>query len=246
MKSDPFRDHLFHLAPWESGGSVIGVEDWSEIRRLHRAEGMSIKGIARHLGIARNTVRRAVASGDPPKYRRGPKGWIVDAVEPAIRELLAQYPRMPATVIAERIGWERSLSVLKRRVRELRPVYLPADPRLADGVSARRAGPVRSVVPPADIPLGFGQTGRPPVLVTVSGCSRVITARMLPSTQAADLVSGHWALLSGWKAVPRALVWNNEAAIGRRREGWAVLGHEFAALAGLLACKVILRRPPRS
>ena len=107
---------------------MIGVEDWAEIRRLHRAEGMSIKGIARHLGIARNTMRRAVASDDPPKYRRAPKGSIVDEVEPAIRALLAEFPRMPATVIAERIGWQRSLSVLKRRVAELRPAYLPADP----------------------------------------------------------------------------------------------------------------------
>ena len=29
---------------------------------------------------------------------------------------------MPATVIAERIGWDRSLTVLKERVRLLRPV----------------------------------------------------------------------------------------------------------------------------
>lgn len=56
-------------------------------------------------------------------------------------------------------------------------------------------------------------------------------------------MSGHWDLLFGWNAVPLALVWDNEAAIGRRREGRVVLGHEFAALAGLLACKVILCRP---
>ena len=33
----------------------------------------------------------------------------MDAVEPRIRELLQAYPTMPATVIAERIGWERGL-----------------------------------------------------------------------------------------------------------------------------------------
>ena len=30
------------------------MEDWAEIRRLHRAEGVPIKEIARRLGIARN------------------------------------------------------------------------------------------------------------------------------------------------------------------------------------------------
>jgi hypothetical protein len=44
------------------------------------------------------------------------------------RELLQAYPAMPATVIAERIGWERGLTVLKDRGRELRPAYLPPDP----------------------------------------------------------------------------------------------------------------------
>jgi transposase len=52
----------------------------------------------------------------------------VDAVEPRIQELLQARPSMPATVIAERIGWTRGLTVLKERVRELRPAYLPPDP----------------------------------------------------------------------------------------------------------------------
>jgi transposase len=107
---------------------VIKVEDWAEIRRLHRAEGMPIKAIARRLGVARNTVRRALAAAEPPRYQRAVKGSIVDAVEPQVRALLAEFPGMPATVIAERIGWERSMTVLKERVRLIRPEYTPADP----------------------------------------------------------------------------------------------------------------------
>ncbi len=73
---------------------MISVEDWAEIRRLHRAEQMPVRAIARKLGIARNTVRRAIADDAPPKYQRAPKGSIVDAVEPQIRELLEQWPEM--------------------------------------------------------------------------------------------------------------------------------------------------------
>jgi hypothetical protein len=73
--------------------------------------------------------------------------------------------------------------------------------------------------PPVDIPLGCGQYGRPPVLVMVAGYSRVITAMMLPSRQSPDLLCGHWDLLCGWGAVPRALVWDNESAVGKWRGG---------------------------
>ena len=78
---------------------MLSVEDWAEIRRLHRAEGVPVKAIARMLGISRNTVRAAIASDGPPKYERKPAGSIVDAVEPRVRELLRAYPTMPATVI---------------------------------------------------------------------------------------------------------------------------------------------------
>ena len=67
---------------------MLSVEDWAEIRRLHRAERMPIKAIARVMGVSRNTVRAAVASDRPPRYERPRRGSIVDAAEPRIRELL--------------------------------------------------------------------------------------------------------------------------------------------------------------
>ena len=106
----------------------MSVEDWAEIRRLHRAEGIPIKQIARVLGVSRNTVRSALRADGPPKYERVGQTSIVDEVEPRIRELLQAFPAMPATVIAERIDWTRSMTVIKKRVAELRPVYLPPDP----------------------------------------------------------------------------------------------------------------------
>lgn len=60
---------------------MICVEDWAEIRRLHRAEQMQVRAIARHLGISKNTVKRALASDRPPKCERPAKGSVVDAVE---------------------------------------------------------------------------------------------------------------------------------------------------------------------
>lgn len=160
---------------------MISVEDWAEIRRLHRAEQMPVRAIVRKLGISRNTVRRAIADDAPPKYQRALKGSIVDAVEPQIRELLEQRPEMPATVIPERIGWDRGLTVLKDRIRDLRPAYRAADPASRTVYEPGEMGRCDLWFPPAHIPLGFGQVGRPPVLVMVAGYSRRITARMLPS-----------------------------------------------------------------
>ena len=80
------------------------MDEWAEIRRLHGAEHLPIKAIARKLGISKNTVRRALRADEVPRYQRAPRGSIADAAEPAIRELLVLCPTMPATVIAERIG----------------------------------------------------------------------------------------------------------------------------------------------
>ena len=92
---------------------MLSVEDWAEIRRLYRSEGVSISEVARLMGISRNTVKAALAAAGPPKYERVPAGSVVDEFEPRIRELLRSIPTMPATVIAERVGWSRSLMILR-------------------------------------------------------------------------------------------------------------------------------------
>jgi transposase len=219
------------------------VEDWAEIRRLHRAEAMPIKAIVRRTGVSRNAVRRALAADRPPRYERPARGSLVDAVEPQIRELLAEWPTMPATVIAERIGWSHSLTVLKDRVRVLRPLFVPPDPASRTTYSPGQLAQCDLWFPPVDVPLGFGQTGRPPVLVMVAGYSRWINAAMIPSRQAPDLIAGHWLLLQRLGAVPKALVWDNESAVGSWRAGRPKLTAEFEAFRGMLGIRVIQCRP---
>jgi transposase len=222
---------------------VINVEDWAEIRRLSRAEGMPVRAIARKLGLGRNTVRRALAAEGPPKYVRPRKGSVVDAAGPQIRGLLAEWPDMPVPVIAERIGWQRGLTVLKDRVRELRPLFMPLDPASRTAYQPGELAQCDLWFPPVDVPLGAGQAGRPPVLVMVAGYSRVMTARMIPSRQAPDLLAGHWALISGLGAVPRSLVWDNESAVGQWRGGRPVLTGAMNGFRGTLGITVIQCRP---
>jgi transposase len=219
------------------------VEDWAEIRRLHRAEGMPIKVIVRQLGISRNAVRRALASDVPPKYVRSAKGSLVDAFEPQIRELLAGWPTMPATVIAERIGWPYSLTVLKDRVRLLRPLFVPPDPASRTVYAAGELAQCDLWFPPVDVPVGAGQMGRPPVLVMVCGYSRHLGAVLLPSRQGPDLLAGQWLLLSRLGRVPKALVWDNESAVGDWRAGRPKLTEEFEAFRGTLGIRVVQCRP---
>ena len=64
---------------------MLHVEDWAEIRRLHFAENMPIKAIARQLGISKNTVKAKLAADAPPRYERTPVGSVVDEADPGIR-----------------------------------------------------------------------------------------------------------------------------------------------------------------
>lgn len=216
------------------------MEDWAEIRRLHRAEGVPIKEIARRLGVARNTVRAALASDRPPKYDRPARGSVVDPFEPAIRALLVEWPRMPAPVIAARIGWPYSLSPLKRRLTLIRPEYVGIDPVDRVVYEPGQVAHCDLWFPETVIPVGAAQERVLPVLVMTLAFSRFLTATMIPSRQAGDILAGMWLLIRGVGRVTKTLVWDRESAIG----GTGRVSVPAAGFAGTLATQIRLA-PPR-
>ena len=114
----------------------MNADEWHEIRRYHD-EGESIKGIALRLEMSRNTVRRALSLEGPPEDHRQLKGSAVDGVDQQIRDLIAQAPNMGVAAIGRVVGWERSRTLLARRVTEIR----------AEEAAARRSASAVSVLP---------------------------------------------------------------------------------------------------
>lgn len=224
---------------------MLTVEDWAEIRRMS-ADGVSISEISRLLDCSRNTVKAALRSTGPPKYERAETGSVADAFEPRIRELLKQYPRMPATVIGERIDWPHGARTLSGKVAELRPIYLPPDPASRTSYEAGEVAQCDFWFPDIELPVGFGQTRtatRLPVLTMVTGYSRWDSAVLIPTRKAEDLMAGWWQLISALEAVPRLLVWDGEGAVGRWRGKRSELTEQCQGFRGTLATKVIICRP---
>lgn len=190
------------------------MEDWALIRRLV-ADGVPQRQIARDLGIGRSTVERALASDRPPKYERPAVPTSFEPFEPLVRQLLIATPDMPATVLAERVGWTGSITWFRDHLRRLRPEHRPVDP--ADRLTWLPGDAAQCDLwfPPKKIPLEDGSTVLLPVLVITCAHSRFVLAQMIPTRHTADLLLGMWGLLQQLGGVPRRLIWDNESGIGR-------------------------------
>ena len=208
------------------------MEDWALIRRLHASERLPQAQIARQLGISRNTVAKAIGSTDPPSYSRAPVATSFEPFEQRVRVLLDDTWSMPATVLAERVGWTGSASWFRENVAAIRPEYAATDP--ADRIVYHPGDQMQCDLwfPEPRIPIGDGTAVMLPVLVMVASFSKFITAVMIPSRTTADLLAGMWLLLADQLgAVPRRLIWDNETGIGRRNHLAAGVGEFCGGLA---------------
>lgn len=226
---------------------MYSVHDWAEVRRLHHVEGMSKASIAAKLSMSRNTVARLLSLREPPKYERAPAGSQLDAFADQIAAMLAEEPKVPATVITERLrpfGYAGSVTIVKDHVRQVRPSFTAAQ-------SFQRTSYLPGELAQTDwwhtgvhLPVGRSQTREVFGLVTglpFSSCFRVVFA--FQRTTAAFLPS----LLGGLHrlgGLPKGLVFDNDSGIVASRTGGLVrLVDEVAAALGHLGVRGIALRP---
>ena len=215
------------------------MEDWALIRRL-AAEGEPKARIAERLGISRTTVIKAVNSESPPRYERKVTPTSFTPFEPRVRELLVETPNMPATVLAERVGWPGSIRWFRDNVNRLRPEQQRIDPADRLVWAPGDAAQCDLWFPPRKIPLGDGTAKLLPVLVITPAHSRFAIGRMIPTRKTEDLLLGMWELIEQLGRVPRRLLWDNEPGIGRGKRH----ADGVDAFMGTLATKLVLL-PPR-
>ena len=95
----------------------------AEVLKLGLVEGLSVRAIARRLGMARRTVRRTLGRGIPERQARVLRPSVLDLHLPAIKALMEETPELSAPGMLERLrplGYHGGVSVLRDRMRALR------------------------------------------------------------------------------------------------------------------------------
>jgi transposase len=238
----------------ETGGrQLLGVEQWAEIRRMANVERLSQREIRRRTGIHRDTIRKALASDEPPSY--GPRPRRPSKLDPFIAEierLLDEEPTLSGVRVLEEIqglGYQGSKTILDNLLRELRPRFLP--PPRTHQRTVYRPGELCQFdlcEPKAEIPVGWGQTRRGFIVTAELPYSRAFAGALVFSKEFADIAWAMSRCLHRLGALPKKLVWDREGAIapggrptepflafcGRLALGWVILDAGDAQAKGAL------------
>ena len=222
---------------------MVGVEQWAEIRRMHRVERLSVREISRRTGLHRKTVRRALSSDVPPRYSRPPAASKLDPFKDWICEQLREDPTIRSLRLRElatELGYAGGKTIFDDYVREVRPRFLVK--RTFQRTVYRPGELVQCDLwePREPVPVGHGQVRRGWV-VTVELCwSRVIAGALVFSKQAPDILWGLGRCLARIEALPEKLVWDREGAI---HAGGGRPTDEFASFCGQLGVGWIILDP---
>jgi transposase len=211
------------------------VEEWAEIRRLHKVEGWSKRAIAGKLGLNRRTVAKALASPTPPRYQRMVRRTILEPYQPKIHALLAEDPKISAVRIFELIqddGYPGKISLVRGFVHEVRPRYQPQPVFL------------RMVYQPAEYAQVDWTEMAEPVLWQEEMCkvyafmfvlcySRWLYLEFSLGLTLWDFLRCHQHAFQALGGVPKACVYDNLSSVVKRRRGTDItLNETFQHFAG--------------
>lgn len=222
---------------------MVGVEQWAELRRMHRVERLSIREISRRTGLHRKTIRRALGSESPPRYSRAPAGSKLDPFKDWICERLQDDPSIQSLRLREmaiELGYAGGKTIFDDYVREVRPRF---QVRRTFQRTIYRPGELVQCdlwEPRALVPVGHSQVRRGWVVTAELCWSRVIAGALIFSKQAPDILWGLGRCLERIGALPEKLVWDREAAI---HAGGGRPTDEFAAFCGQLSVGWIILDP---
>jgi transposase len=181
--------------------------------------GVSIKGLARRTGLARNTVRTALRADAPPGFRCPERPSKLDPFKEEIHELLRRDPKLPGVRVRELIeplGFDGQKTIVDDYLREVRPLFAR---RRTFQRTVYRPGEICQFdlwEPSAPVPVGHGQSRRAWVVVACLGYSRAGAGALIFSKEAPDLLWGMTRCLWSLGALPELMVWDREGALHAR------------------------------
>jgi transposase len=190
---------------------VLDVERWAELRREHFVRGVSIKELTRRTRLARNTIRAALRSPEPPAFRCPERPSMLDPFKEEICELLrrdAQMPGVRVRGLIEPLGYAGGKTIVDDYLREVRPLFKRARTHQR---TVYRPGEICQWdlwEPSEPVPVGHGQTRRAWVVVACMGYSRAGAGALVFGKQAPDVLWGMGRCLWSLGALPELMVWD--------------------------------------
>jgi transposase len=190
--------------------------------------------VARRLGINRRTVARLAHGVEPSRYERAPVGSKLDRFEPVLRGLLAEWPQIKAPrateLLRDEYGYEGSVDLVKRRLRELRPPAVRPAQR-----TGYRPGQVlqldRAEMPTR--PMLAGRERRVYALLASLPYSGAQTAFFGFEMTLEAFLEGHVRAFQWLGGVPRECVYDNlRSVVARRDRDEIVWNRRFLYLRG--------------
>jgi transposase len=197
---------------------VRSALEWAEVKTM-AAAGASQHEIARRLGINRRTVKRLLDSDEPPVYRRAPTGSKADRFEAVIRKTLEDWPDIKAPrmtdILRDEHGYDGSVDVVKRKLRELRPPKVRPAQR-----TGYRPGQVLQLdwLELPTRPRIAGRERRVYALLGTLPYSGAQSAHFSFDMTAESFLEGHVAILDWLGGVPKECVYDNLRTVVARRE----------------------------